>query len=27
MARVRARVRDLTPRARCHTDLRTVITV
>jgi RNA-directed DNA polymerase len=25
MARVRARVRDLTPRARCHTDLRTVI--
>jgi hypothetical protein len=25
MARVRARVRDLTPRARCHTDLRRVI--
>ncbi len=25
MARVRARVRDLTPRARCHTDLRTVV--
>jgi RNA-directed DNA polymerase len=25
MARVRSRVRDLTPRARCHTDLRTVI--
>ena len=25
MARVRARVRDLTPRARCHTDLRVVI--
>jgi group II intron reverse transcriptase/maturase len=25
MARVRARVRDLTPRARCHTDLRIVI--
>jgi RNA-directed DNA polymerase len=25
MARVRARVRDLTPRARCHTDLRLVI--
>jgi RNA-directed DNA polymerase len=25
MMRVRARVRDLTPRARCHTDLRTVI--
>ena len=25
MARVRARVRDLTPRARCHADLRTII--
>jgi RNA-directed DNA polymerase len=25
MARVRARVRDLTPRARCHTDIRLVI--
>ena len=25
MARVRARVRDLTPRSRCHTDLRSVI--
>lgn len=25
MTRVRARVRDLTPRARCHTDLRSVI--
>jgi RNA-directed DNA polymerase len=25
MARVRTRVRDLTPRTRCHTDLRTVI--